>query len=103
MSDNFTNQLDSWVSELKADKEIGGDKFDENAGVAAKAIEKFGSPELKQVLNQTGMGNNPDLFRFALNIGRHLIEDNPGTGSPAGTETSMQDRLYGKTTSDSNG
>jgi hypothetical protein len=94
----FRQQLDSWVEDIKADKDLGGEHFDKNAGIAASAIEKLGTPALKEMLNATGVGNNPELFRFCLKVGRLLAEDQPGSGTPAGGSEKVEDRLYAATT-----
>ena len=90
----FNKQLSDWATELKQDQEVGGEAFEENAGVARGAIEAFGSPELKEMLETTGFGNNPLMFKFALNVGKHLIEDKPGSGERAMMESSAEARLY---------
>lgn len=91
---HFNQQLEDWAEELRTDNEIGGERFGENAKVARDAIEKFGSPELTQLLNETGYGNNPALFKFALNVGRFLSEDQPGRGNAAQGEVPQELRMY---------
>jgi hypothetical protein len=96
----FREQLEGWVEDIKADPALGGEQFDENAGIAADAISQFGSPELRDMLNQTGFGNNPELFRFCLNVGKLLREDQPGSGVSSNSQGNMSDRMYGDTTPD---
>lgn len=76
--------VETWTAQVKADKEIGGDKLDENLGVARKAIDTFGSPELKALLNSTGMGNHPEVVKLAFKVGKAISEDRFVTGSPKG-------------------
>jgi len=99
----FTKQLDGWVEEIKADPSLGGPNFEKNAGIASAAVEKFGTPELKEMFNQTGAGNHPELFRFCLAIGKHLVEDQPGTGDAATADGDPADRMYAGTTPKVNG
>lgn len=64
-----------WRSEAEADKEFGGTNFQANVGVAKKALDKYGTPELREVIEVTGMGNNPELIRFLYRVGKTLGED----------------------------
>lgn len=77
--------VESWVSQVKTDKEIGGDKLDENLGVARKAMETFGTPGLKDLLNSTGLGNHPEVIRAFFKAGKAISEDSfvaGRTGAP---------------------
>lgn len=76
----FSQQLDQWYEQSTTDKEFGGDKFEESAKLAVQAVEKFGGPELKQVLENTGLGNHPEVIRFMYRVGKAVSEDNPGAG-----------------------
>lgn len=86
--------VESWVEQVKADKDIGGDKLDENLGVARKAIEAFGTPELKDVLNTTGFGNHPAFIKFAYKAGKAISQDGFVTGSAKGPETDMAKKMF---------
>ena len=89
----FETQLDTWVKELKTDPEIGGEHFAENAGIAAEAVKELGSPELFELLDTTGVGNHPALFKFVLKVGKELAEDQPGSGA---TTTRVEKQDYEK-------
>lgn len=71
---------DGWVATAKADKEIGGDKFAENIATAGKAWAAFGTPELKKLLNDSGLGDHPEVIRWAFRVGSHLGPDNKFVG-----------------------
>ena len=79
--------VETWTEQVKADKEIGGDNLDQNLGIARKAIDTFGSPELKALLNSTGMGNHPEVVKLAFKVGKAISEDRFVTGSPKGNAT----------------
>lgn len=64
-----------WETQARGDKEFGGDKLDENLGVAKKALDKFGSPELKSMLVSTGLGNHPEVIRLLVRAGKAISED----------------------------
>jgi len=87
----FSNQKESWFNESKSDKEFGGDKFDESSKLAVQAIEKFGSPELKELMDNYGIGNNPEMIRFMYRVGKATQEDTPGNGGNG--PTGAQDRV----------
>lgn len=67
-----------WEAATKADKELGGDKFAENLEVAKSTLTKFGSPALTKLLNESRLGNHPEVVRFFHKIGRAIAEDNIG-------------------------
>lgn len=94
--DAVAAQIQSWESAVKADKEIGGDKFDENLGLAKTALEKIGTPELRKFLTETGAGSHPEVLRAFVKIGRLMKEDNPGAGTPSGDKKDIVDILYPK-------
>lgn len=64
-----------WVNQSKADKEFGGGQFDQNLAVANKALDAFGTPELKTLLRTTGFGNHPEVIRAFVNVGKAVGED----------------------------
>ncbi|MEC7472463.1 MAG: hypothetical protein VX946_03765 [Pseudomonadota bacterium] len=51
-----------------------------------KAIEKFGSPELRQVLNDSGLGNHPELVKFCHRIGKAISDDSLVLGGTQGKD-----------------
>jgi hypothetical protein len=64
-----------WAEETKKDKELGGDKLQENLGLARKALDKFGTPALRELLNESGLGNHPEVVRMLLKAGRAISDD----------------------------
>jgi hypothetical protein len=87
-----------WAEETTTDKEIGGDKLSENLGVAKKALDSFGTPALKTLLNQSGLGNHPEVVRFMVKAGKAISEDGQlVTGAAAQADranTPIENRLY---------
>lgn len=87
--------VESWVEQVKTDPEIGGDKFDENVAVARKALETFGTPELKDVLNATGLGNHPAVLKAFYKAGKAISEDGFVPGQPkSATSADPAKRLF---------
>lgn len=88
-------QTEQWAADVKADKEIGGDKLTTNLSAAQRALDQFGTPELKEYLNTTGLGNHPDLVKTFVKIGKAMSEDGMVDGSNQG-QRSAAEVLYGK-------
>lgn len=78
-----------WIDSTKADGEIGGDKLAENIAVANTAFEKFGTPELRALLDETGLGDHPEMIRWAHRVGKAMSED--GFVSGRGNNTAPTD------------
>ncbi|HHG1669218.1 peptidase [Klebsiella pneumoniae] len=94
-ADAWQAQTEEWAATVKADKEIGGDKLTANLGVAQRALDTFGTPELKEYLNGTGMGNHPELVKAFIKVGKAMSEDGMVTGKESG-QRSAAEVLYGK-------
>ena len=89
-----------WFDASKADKEFGGVALEQNLGIAKKALDEFGTPELNALLTSTGLGNNPEVIRFFYRAGKSISQDKMVTGSaPTRTTSSATSVLYDKTTS----
>jgi hypothetical protein len=69
-----------WINGTKTDKEIGGDQLPANLAVAKKALDTFGTPELRTLLNESGLGNHPEIIRAFYRAGKAISEDRVLTG-----------------------
>lgn len=89
----------TWAAQARADKEIGGDKFNENLALAAQARDQFGTPELKKVLNVMKIGDHPEVLRFFVRAGKAISQDGfvPGRASN-GARKSDAEVIYGSQT-----
>lgn len=65
----------SWAEQSTADKEFGGEKLQESLTVAKKALDTFGTPELRALFNESGLGNHPEVIRFMVRAGKAVSED----------------------------
>jgi hypothetical protein len=77
-----------WVSKANSDAEIGGDQMPQRLSVARKALDAFGTPELRELLNESGLGNHPEIIRAFYRAGKAISEDtyvggSAGSGKPA--------------------
>jgi len=91
-------QTQRWADEIRNDKDLGGERFEQTQATAIKAIEKFGSPELRTLLNESGLGNHPELVKFCHRIGLSLTEDNfvlPGSQDGANPQQRTADVMFG--------
>lgn len=86
--------VESWAEQVKTDNEIGGDKLAENLGVARKALEAFGTPGLRDVLNATGLGNHPEVIRAFYKVGKAISEDRFVGGAPKGGTDDPAKKLF---------
>ncbi|HGE6735229.1 TPA: peptidase [Serratia marcescens] len=94
-ADAWSKQVSDWGEQVKADKEIGGDKFNASVGAAQRALDQFGNPELREYLNASGLGNHPALVRFCAKVGKAMAEDSFVVPNQGG-QRSAADVLYGK-------
>ena len=86
----------TWADTVKADKELGGANLERNLATAKKALD-LGGESLGKLLTKTGLGNHPDVIKWAVRVGKALSEDNfvSGGSSPASSMDAAT-RLYGK-------
>lgn len=85
------------LASLKSDPTLGGDKWDVSLRTANKALDKFGSPELKQYLATTLQDANPAIFRMLHAIGRAMADDSIADGAALGgrgTKPNPLEKLY---------
>lgn len=87
----FADQVHAWGEEVKADKEIGGDKLNSTLASARKVVDTFGSDAFKSLLNSTGMGNHPEVVRMLAKIGKAISEDGFVNGAPKPAAKSFYD------------
>lgn len=94
-ADAHRQQVEGWVSNVKADPEIGGKAMEENVIFAKKALGKYGTPELTAILDQTGFGNHPELVRAFCRIGKAMSEPTTiYTGGTANEQTPVEKIMY---------
>ena len=93
----FQKVQNEWAETAIGEKEFGGERLAENLAVAKKALDTFGTPELRTLLNETGLGNHPELIRAFYKAGKAISEDKfvpagAGKGPQGGKDLSS--RLY---------
>ena len=90
----------SWLDTAKADPEIGGPNWDKTMSGAAAALDRFGFKEgspFRQLLNDSGLGNHPDMIRAWSRVNAATGEGSfvRGDGSAAVPKTDAE-IFYGK-------
>jgi hypothetical protein len=93
---NWTKIQEDWQNEVKADKDLGGSKLEGTLSTIAKAIDQYGSQEVREALDMTGAGNNPHVIRFIHKLASQLQEGRPVIpGGPPARSATPAERLYG--------
>jgi len=77
----WQEQITGWAEQTRNDKELGGANLPQTLGVARQALQQFASPELNQLLKDSGIGNHPEMVRFAYKIGKAISDDQIITGN----------------------
>lgn len=94
-----------WLTDLTADKDLGGDHLPMTQQLARAGRDYVfppGTPGADLVrgwFDKTGLGNHPEFVRAMVRIGKQMAEDRPHTGGGASQNT-VKDAatvLYGTT------
>jgi hypothetical protein len=86
----FTDLQAQWVSAVKADPDIGGDRLKASLAAAGRAIDRLNVAGLREALNLTGAGNHPAVVKAFVRLGQMISEDRfrPGhQAAPAAPRT----------------
>lgn len=85
---------EAWAEQVK---EHFGQKYEQEMGLAAKAVERFGGDELRLFFDEMNIGNHPVLVRAFNKIGKELSEDAfvSGKSTAAGEDKTFTEALYG--------
>lgn len=81
-----------WLKQTKADPQIGGQQFADVSARAAAVVQRFGSAEMRRVLNESGLGNHPEWVRFCTSISKATTSDQIPVARPAGDQPARDDR-----------
>lgn len=96
----LAKQKADWHAAIMADKEIGGENFKPTLERAQKVINEIDqkiSPGIKQLLEESGYGDEPRVVRLFAALGRANREDTFATGgNPAPGPRPLHEVLYPK-------
>lgn len=90
----WVDAQEAWATEVRNDKDIGGDKLAPALGQISQLIDKYGSPELREVFTVTNAGNNIHMVKFLANIAKDFGEGGPVSGAPAQPEVALANKLF---------
>lgn len=88
-----------WATEatdlVKTDPAFGGKALGEVQQLSAKALDRFGGPEFRTFLNETGLGNHPAMLKFAYLAGSAISEDTSfERGNPTPRPKTSVEKFY---------
>lgn len=84
-------QVRVWAQETRALYD------EEEISRAVRAADAFGGPELRQLLEETGLGNHPAIVRTFAAVGKRIAEDISVVGTAqANTDKTFTQALYAK-------
>lgn len=86
-----------WQEAARNDKEFGGADFERNLAVANEGLRRLGTPELISYLEESGLGNHPEVIRLCWRAGRLAGEDHqPDGGYTPGGRGAMSEAELAK-------
>jgi hypothetical protein len=85
---------DEWADQVRADKEIGGDKLPEALSIAKKGLAAYGDAEIRDLLEATGLGSHPAVIKHFHRLGKLVKEDTFVGGAAGGESKDMASRMY---------
>lgn len=88
-----------WAKGTQADPELGGVNFEQTKAMAAKAMDRLEVGEdFRTFLNDTGLGNHPEMIRMLSRAGKAFSEDGFERGGQGGNKgRPIEERWYGTT------
>ncbi len=83
-----------WAHQTQA---LFGPAWQEEVSKAVRAADAFGGPELRKLLEETGLGNHPVMVRTFHAVAKCVSEDvTPGGACHATADKTFTQALYGK-------
>lgn len=87
--------LRRWTEQTR---EMFGPAYTRKLGRALEAAEHFGGPELRTLLDETGLGSHPAVVKTFYEISKQIGEDESISGRVrAAADKTFAEALYGKT------
>ena len=102
MAEAYGERISSWADATRVDKELGGEKLNENLGLAKKAMEKYASPALAKLIDSPsaknpdglGLGNHPEVIRLFYRVGKAISESELITGDTKAEVGNRYEKIY---------
>ena len=64
-----------WAEQSQSDDEFGGENLTSNLEIAKSSLNAFGTDAFKSLLQESGLGNHPEVIRFMYRAGKAISED----------------------------
>lgn len=96
-TERWGNHLTDLRKQAQEDPEIGGGKYAESVAAGRRVIAKYGTPGLRQLMNDYGVGAHPEMIRFMRKIDAAMGEpSSPPSGDGPGvvTQKPLHEILY---------
>lgn len=95
--------IGQWSESIKKDPQFGGAMFNENMALARRGLKAVmpadanSAKELTMLLNDSGMGNHPEIIKVFAKVGKMIKEDSVMSGRAGSTVvTDPIARLFSK-------
>lgn len=75
-----------WLKSIQEHPEYGGANFELNQKRAQRAYQQFATEGLTELLNKSGLGNNPHIFEMFLKIDKLVSSDTASFGNRSSTK-----------------
>ena len=74
---HVSNAMKRWETESREDAEVGGENYRSSLASARRAVDRFGTPELKTLLTgqSTRLANHPEVLRLLTRVGQAISPD----------------------------
>jgi hypothetical protein len=83
----FKDMVSEWGEQSK--KELGAD-YAKKLSVVSKVIDKSGVKGIRELMNETGIGNNPTMIKFMLWVGEQFSQDTLADSQNKRTDSSPE-------------
>lgn len=97
----MSTMVAEWGKQTMADPELGGPKWEETKVSAKRFLSEYGNPGIERMLDEYGLGNNPDFIRMLAKAGKAMGSDTfiAGSTGAAGedSEAARASRMFPKT------
>lgn len=87
--------VQKWAEDAKQDPDMGGQNWKQTETFALKGMDALATPELRDFLKTTGLGNHPEMIRVFAHIGKLSSEPGfPGQPGSASKQLSPSRKMY---------
>ncbi len=86
------NYQRDWLEACRADKELGGQHFNENMAIAGAGYRTYADKDLQAIFAASGLSRHPAVVRHFYRLGKSLQQDNGVAGGASASAPTR--RLY---------